>query len=259
MPKKIYRYVYGPVSSWRLGRSLGIDPVSSKRGRICTFNCVYCQIGKVGSLTDKRKVFVPAARIIEELKAMPPLKIDYITFSGAGDPALAKNLGEIINGVRKIRKEKIAILTNSSMLSRKDVQEDLMLADFVIAKLDAHTQRLFAQINRPMKGITLDAIVKGVKGFRSRYKGKLAPQIMFVDINKGYAEEIARLAGEIRPDQIQINTPLRPCGVRPLPKKELDRIKGFFKGNNCISVFEAGKKKVKPISAKDVLRRRGKA
>ncbi|MGB2706265.1 MAG: radical SAM protein [Candidatus Omnitrophota bacterium] len=253
-----YKYVYGPVSSWRLGSSLGVDPVYTGRGKICSFNCIYCQVGKTRTLTLKRRVFVPASEIIEEIKNLPALKIDYITLSGAGEPTLARNLGDIIKKIRKIRGEKIAVLTNSSLTYKKDVRRDLSLADFVIAKLDAHEGALFTAINKPAKGSKLDKVVKGLKEFRSLYKGRLALQIMFVGKNKAYAKEIASLARKIRPNEVQINTPLRPCGVSPLPKKELDRVKKFFQGMNCTSVYDAKKKKVKPISRKSMLKRRGK-
>ncbi len=254
---KNYKYIYGPVPSWRLGSSLGIDPISGNV-KICTFDCIYCQIGETCALTKKRKVFVPTAKIIKEIKSLPLIKIDYITFSGMGEPTLAKNLGRMIKAIKKIRKEKIAVLTNSSLIYRKDVQKDLLLADFVMAKLDAHSQDLFVMINRPMKAIKLDKIIKGIKEFKAKFHGKLALQIMFIDENKKYAKLISEIAKDINPDKIQLNTPLRPCGVRPLSKKELAAIKQYFKSMNCISVYKSEKKKVKPISKKETLRRRGK-
>jgi len=270
-----YKYIYGPVPSWRLGSSLGVDPVYTGRGKICSFDCNYCQVGKTTLLTDERKIYVPAEEIIKEIKSLPAVEIDYITLSGAGEPTLAANLGEIINEIKKIRdkikgssehlnkkygpqKNKIAILTNSSLIDRKDLQDEAALADFVIAKLDAHSEKLFAEINKPAEGVKFDNVVRGLKEFRARYKGKMALQIMFMEQNKNYAEEIARLARQINPDEIQINTPLRPCGVKPVSKAEIERIKPFFKGMNYISVYDAVKKTVKPVSKKDTLKRRGK-
>jgi len=136
MNRKNYKYIYGPIPSWRLGSSLGIDPLS-KGEKICTFDCVYCQIGNNKLLTDKRETFVKVRDIVEELDSLPPIEIDYITFSGTGEPTLAENLGQIVKTLKKIRNEKIAILTNSSLMHRKDVQEDLFQADFIVAKLDA--------------------------------------------------------------------------------------------------------------------------
>ncbi len=258
MSEKKYKYIYGPVPSWRLGSSLGIDPVSMDKGKVCSFDCIYCQIGKTSIFSKRREIFVPTAKIIEEINSLPPIEIDYITFSGAGEPTLAENLGRIIKAVKKIRKEKIAVLTNSSLMDREDVQEDLSLADFVIAKLDACSQDLLLRINKPVKTIKFDTIVKAIKEFRSKYKDKLALQIMFLKENQKKAKEIARIAKEINPDEIQINTPLRPCGSKPLSKAELSIIKGYFKGLNSISVYESEKKRVRPISKKNTLRRRGK-
>lgn len=166
-------------------------------------------------------------------------------------------MGEIAKEIRKIRKEKIAILTNASIIDRKDVQEDLKLMDFVIAKLDAHSQRLFSKINKPAKTIKFNKIVKGLKKFKSRYRGKFAIQAMFINENKDYAEEIATLVREINPDEVQLNTPLRPCKTRPLTKRETEGIKKFFEGTNYISVYNGKKKKVRPLGKKNVLRRRG--
>ena len=224
--------------SWRLGRSLGIDPVSGKN-KICSFGCTYCQAGKTKVLTGKRKVFVPTGKIIEELKDLPAGRLmDYITFSGSAEPTLAKNLGQIIKAIKRIRKEKIAVLTNSSLIYRKDVQRDLSSADFVMVKLDAHSQDLFVKINQPVKTIKLDKIIEGIKQFKKNFRGRLALQVMFVKENKEFAKEIARIAKGINPDEIQINTPLRPCRVRPLPREELNMIKKHFKGATYVSAYD---------------------
>ncbi|MDP8233811.1 MAG: radical SAM protein [Candidatus Saelkia tenebricola] len=257
MMKRNYKYIYGPVPSWRLGSSLGIDPISGEE-KICTFDCIYCQLGRTKNFTDERKVFVPVAEIIKELDLLPSVQIDYITFSGAGEPTLAKNLGQMIKAIKKIRNEKIAVLTNSSLIDREDVREDLLLADFVAVKLDAVSQEVFKIVNMPLETIKFNTVLNGIKDFKNIYKGKLALQIMFMPENKKCAQDIARIVKEINPDEVQINTPLRPCGVEPLSMVELDEIKGYFKNLNSISVYDAEKKKVKPISNEDTLKRRGK-
>ena len=254
---KNFKYIYGPVSSWRLGSSLGIDPLSQE-GKVCTFDCVYCQIGKTKLLTKERKSFVRIPDLIDELSVLPPLKIDYITFSGTGEPTLANNLGQMIKAIKKIRKEKIAVLTNSSLMYREDVQRDLFLSDFVIAKLDAPLQNIFERVNQPIKNIKLDTVIQAIKEFKSSYSGKLALQIMFIEENREYALEIAQIAKEINPDEVQLNTPLRPCKVKPLPKEDLNEIKRYFEGLKIISVYEAKIKEVTPISTEGTLKRRGK-
>lgn len=258
MTDKKYKYIYGPVSSWRLGSSLGVDPISREE-KVCTFDCLYCQVGATKIFSDKREIFVPTDEIIKEIESLPECDIDYITFSGRGEPVLARNLREIIEELRKIRKEKIAIITNSSLIDRKDVQDDLKLADLVMAKLDAHTEDLFVKINKPIKGIIFDSVLRGIKEFRLGYKGKFALQIMFIDENKGYAAEIADLAREIDPDETQLNTPLRPCAVRPLSREDMDAIKLYFKDMNVVCVYDAERKKLDSLSKEDTLRRRGKS
>ena len=255
--KAAFKYIYGPVPSWRLGSSLGIDPIS-KGKKVCTFDCVYCQIGKTELLTDKREVFVKVSDIVEEFDSLPRLEIDYMTFSGTGEPTLAKNLGQMIKALRKIRSEKIAVFTNSSLMHRKDVQDDLFKADLVIAKLDAPVQNIFELVNQPARTVKIDVIIKAIKNFKSCYLGKLALQIMFMAQNKKYAKNIADITREIKPDEVQLNTPLRPCRIKPLTETEMNTIEEYFSGLNVTSVYKAEKRRVNPISSKDTLKRRGK-
>ncbi len=262
MNPKNYQYLYGPVSSWRLGRSLGIDPISA-REKICTFDCVYCQLGRTRVLMKERRIFIPLEDLLREVMGLPKIAIDYITFSGAGEPTLAANLGEMIRGIKKVRPEKIAVITNASLLSRDDVRRDLLRADFILAKLDASSSPLFKKMNRPLEGICFKEVVQGLKDLRSIYKGRLALQMMFGPGNVRYASRMAALAQEICPDEIQMNTPLRPCAINPLPETMIDEIEAFFKkkvgdGIAILNVFKGKTKKTQAISSVDTLRRRGK-
>lgn len=252
--EKKFKYIYGPVFSWRLGISLGVDPLSREE-KICSFDCVYCQLGKTKNLTKERKRFVSGEEIVKEIESLSSLEIDSITFSGAGEPTIAENLEEIIKRIREIRREKIAILTNSSLMDREDVRRDLALFDLVIAKLDAFSEESFQKINRPMKSIKFNQILKGIRDFKD--KAKLALQIMFVGENKDEAKELAELIKEISPFQVQINTPLRPCRTRPLSKEVICKIKEYFEGLNTICVYDVEKKKVSPLNEEGILRRRG--
>lgn len=241
-----------------MGSSLGIDPLSQKE-KICSYDCLYCQLGKTKILTAKRQYYVPEEMVVKELEMLPEnIPIDYITLSGRGEPTLAINLGDTINAIKRIRKEAIAVITNSSLLHRQDVQNELSSVDFVIAKLDVCSQEPFMVINRPFQGTEFDIVIQGIKEFKRHFQGKFALQIMFIKENAQYAGDIAGIAKEIQPDEIQINTPLRPCGVEPLEREELSKIKDLFGGLNAISVYESRKKIVKPISDKDTLIRRGK-
>jgi len=265
MDKKDFKYIYGPVYSWRLGRSLGIDPISEK-DKICTFDCVYCQIGRTYKYGYKREKYLSVNEVIDEIKSLPDFSakngdsstIDYITFSGSGEPTLADNMGQMIKAIRATRSEKIAVITNSSLIYREDVINDLLLTDFVIAKLDACSQESLKTVNRPVDKINFNVIMESLKYFRNIYKGKYALQVMFINENKNIAKEISAIAKEIKPDEVQINTPLRPCRSKPLPKGKIEEIKECFRGMNCISVYDIEKKKVEPISTADTLKRRGK-
>jgi len=251
--------VYGPVPSWRLGRSLGVDPVCAER-KTCSFDCTYCQLGRTLVRTSERKVFVPAERIISDFRdVLPRVEADIITFSGTAEPTLARNLGEMADKVRSITDLPLAILTNSSLMNKQDVIEDLLKFDVVVAKLDAPNQELFEKINRPIEGVTFDGVVDGIKAFNAASKGRLgrlALQMMFIDANKAYAKEMADLAREIGPDEVQINTPLRPCAVKPLSPAELNEVSSHFKGMKTILVYESKKPRVIVDDLHEVWRRR---
>lgn len=257
MNKRQYRYIYGPVPSWRLGSSLGVDPISRGR-KVCTLDCVYCQLGPARPLLGERKVFIPTAKIMDELASLPPVSVEYITFSGTGEPTLAANLGEMIRSVRERRPEKIAVLTNSSLIHRDDVTADLSLADLVVAKLDAVSQDVFERVNRPVQGTAVDTVISAIKEFRKRYTGRLALQIMLIKENRTCAGDIATAAKEIAPDEVQLNTPLRPCGVKPLDREEMAALEELFSPLRTVSVYKAEKRPMKPISSEDTLKRRGK-
>jgi wyosine [tRNA(Phe)-imidazoG37] synthetase (radical SAM superfamily) len=262
MEEPKYKYIYGPVSSWRLGRSLGIDPISSFQ-KTCSFDCVYCQAGRTEVLSDRREIFVPTQALIHELRTVPDVPVDYITFAGNGEPTLAANLGEMIRAVKLVRNEKIAVITNSSLIDRKDVIDDLLLADLVEAKLDASSSESFHVVNRPMAEIRWEDIVEGLKAFRSVYRGHLVLQVMFVPSNQANAPAMGKLAHEIGPDEIEINTPLRACAVKPLPIEDMERITAIFRGIcgekiKVRSVYEVQREKSKPFCEPSTERRRGK-
>ncbi len=230
--------IYGPVSSWRLGRSLGIDIISA-RGKTCSFDCTYCEWGATVHALTERKEFVTLAELRKELEAAKGVAADYATFAGGGEPTLAGNLGRAIEIVKSTLKLPVAVITNSSLMPRQDVRRELARADLVIAKIDAPNEEIFHAVNRPFKGYTLAEIIQGIKRFREEYKGRLSLQMMFVEANKGCAQEMARIAGELSPDEVQINTPLRPCAVMPLSPKEIAAIRGKFSGfKKVVTVYE---------------------
>lgn len=249
--------IYGPVPSWRLGRSLGVDPVSS-RGKTCSFDCIYCQLGRTKHPLTKRQNFIRAEQLVEELKGAEGLPLDYITFSGVAEPTLAANLAPLVRAVREQSAYPIAILTNSSLMVREDVRQDLALFDLVAAKVDAPNEALFQAINRPFVPYSLEEIVEGIRLFREEFMGRLALQMMFVKANKGYASEMAEIARKIRPDEVQLNTPLRPSPIRPLNPEEMKVIEEAFEGLKVLNVYRAQSPEVIPLEESETRRRRPK-
>ncbi|MFH0753904.1 MAG: radical SAM protein [Candidatus Omnitrophota bacterium] len=259
MAYSAFKHIYGPVYSWRMGMSLGLDPISTTQ-KICNFNCTYCQLGCVGKadVVAARKVFVPTADIIEDVKALKTDEaIDYLTFSGNGEPTLALNLGEMIQAVRSFRPEKVAVITNGTLLGLNVVQQDLCGVDFVLVKLDAADETIFQALNCPAPGISLKSTVAGIKAFKAMFAGRMALQMMFIETNKMQASRLAFLAREINADEVQLNTPLRPNGQRPLSLEEMLAVKDHFSGLNVRMVYEEEKKDYHPFDEQQTLRRHG--
>ena len=253
--KKEISCIYGPVSSWRLGRSLGIDLLGGGP-KVCSFDCCYCQLGPRKGYSLKRRVYVPTKKVVSELLALPQTPIDFITFSGCGEPTLAKNLGRAIRAVKRLRPEPVAVLTNSGLLAQRQVRRELMLADLVALKLDADSEEIFRLVNRPAKALKLKEIIRGIKRFRREYSGTLALQIMFTEKNKSRAKQIARLARQLNPDWVQIGTPTRGSGCGTLTRGQLLQIKRHFKGLAVICLYDVRRKKVQPLNLEQTLMRR---
>jgi len=244
--------VYGPVASWRLGRSLGIDLINS--AKTCSFDCIYCQLGRTVHLTAERKKFVEDEHIMKEIDSLPPLEADVVTFSGTGEPTLAENLGMAAEYVKKLNLP-TAILTNSSLFWREDVRKDLKKIDWIIAKLDAPDEKIFRKINRPHESIDFDEMIEGMKKVARNAK-KFSLQMMFVKENVFHAREMAELAKEIKAHEIQLNTPLRKSPVKPLSEEDMEKIAEYFEGMNVKEVYSSSPPEAKPIDYMEVLRRR---
>jgi len=255
--EKKFKYIYGPVYSWRLGYSLGVDPLSCEK-KICNFNCRYCQLGELVELINTRDTYVSTQEILQEIEEFPEMEIvDYVTFSGRGEPTLAKNLGEMIKAIKQGTDKKVAVITNSVLLHCQDVIDDLLMADLVLAKLDASDQEMLNAVNRPAKAIDMEDIVEGIIDFKKQFKGKLAIQIMFVDGNKHKAQEIAEIVKRVDADEIQLNTPLRPSQEKPLSQDQMLSIKGYFAGLPATTVYENQAKQFTPVNDDDTTKRHG--
>lgn len=248
--------IYGPVPSWRLGKSLGIDMVST-RFKTCSFNCIYCQLGDTINKQSRRQEFVKLDRVRSELDALPRMDCDYATFSGIGEPTLASNIGEAIRMVQGLLQVPVAVLTNSTLLPDRHVRQELAAADFVVAKLDAPDNETLHMVNRPEPMTSVQDIVTGIKEFRSIFAGKLAIQIMFIESNSEKAMALAETARQLNPDEVQINTPLRPCKVKPLSADALVHISSCFSGcRKVINVYESPRAKLSPLNSQETRRRR---
>jgi len=200
--------VYGPVRSWRVGMSLGVDPICVNS--ICSFNCTYCQLGFIQVRINERQVFVPTAKVMKDLRESRWREADIITVSGSGEPTLAANLGEIVEGLMAYTGKPVLVLTNGTLLHLKAVQQDLSACDKVFVKLDGASEETFRRINRPVAGVTLEGIISATAAFRDLYPGFLGIQMMFTRVNIGEVRQFADLLKRLRPDEVQLNTPTRP-------------------------------------------------
>ncbi|MEW6456081.1 MAG: radical SAM protein [Acidobacteriota bacterium] len=227
------RYIFGPVSSRRLGFSLGIDIVPLKT---CSFDCIYCECGKTTEKTIEIKEWAPVEEIIKELKeALKNNKeIDHITITGSGEPTLHSKIEDIISKIKDTTRIPVAVLTNGSLLHLKKVREALLKADIILPSLDAVSDVTFRKINRPHKSIKVRKMINGLKKLRKEYKGKIFLEILFVKGVNDTKEEIFKLKREIKnisPDKIHLNTVIRPGTEKfslPLSYEELLKIKEIF-------------------------------
>ncbi len=200
--------VYGPVRSWRVGNSLGVDLLF--QSSICSFNCIYCQLGEIQQKTRERQIYVPTAQVEKDLRNSAWEEADIITLSGSGEPTLAENIGEVIHFIKEYTQKPVMVLTNGTLLQEPKVVSDLLEADVIAVKLDAASEVILKRMNRPVDGVTLSGVIEGIKQLRKRYQGKLCLQCMFMPANLAEAEHLADLINEIQPDEVQLNTPKRP-------------------------------------------------
>ncbi len=225
------KYIFGPVPSRRLGRSLGIDLVPYKT---CSFDCIYCDLGRTTHKTTSRQSYVVSGEIQKELELTLSIldkKPDYITLSGSGEPTLNTNIGEIIRKIKEITSTPVAVLTNGSLLSMDEVREDLSEADIVLPSLDAITPTLFEYINRPHRSLKIEELISGLIQFRKQYRGQIWLEILFcrgVNDGKDEIKKLKEVIEKIEPDRVQLNTPVRPPAedfAFPLTLAQLQKIR----------------------------------
>ncbi len=223
-----WQYLYGPVLSRRLGRSLGIDLVPYK---VCTYDCVYCQLGYTATHTLQRDEYVDTTQVLSEVEAWlaGDGQADYLTFSGSGEPTLHSRIGEMIVAVRAMTDIPVAVLTNGSLLWQSQLREQVCTADLLVPSLDAATPAAFAKVNRPASGLSLDQVIAGLQATKNQAIGEMWLEVMLV---AGYNDSIEQLEAlrvaidAIKPDRVQINTVVRPpaeATAQPLSAEALQQ------------------------------------
>ncbi len=230
---RVRRFVYGPVASRRLGLSLGVDIIPFKT---CPLDCVYCQLGPTKRKSFRRRSFFPPREILAQIRRILASgeRIDVITFSGSGEPTLNRDLGSLIRSLKKMTSIPIAVLTNATLLSRKDVRRDLSAADLVVPSLDAATAAMFRRVNRPHASLDFHAYLRGLGEFRREFKGRIWLEIMLVkgvNDSPAHLQALREAAAALDPDRIHLNTVVRPpaeAGAGALSPEELERIRAEF-------------------------------
>ncbi len=232
-----YKHLFGPVISRRLGISLGVDVVPYK---YCSMNCVYCEVGQTTHLINEPEELVDLPDVIKELNEYIEKnpKLDYITFSGAGEPLLYSKIGDLINYIKaKYPQYKLALITNSSHIHRADIREELLKLDMIMPSLDAVDQDIFEAINRPHEDITIKDIIKNLIEFNQHFPGEMWLEIFFVPGINDSQDELTRMREvikEIIPERVQLNSLDRP-GTEPWvvqeDKEKLEEIKSFFQAD----------------------------
>ncbi len=236
----MYKYVFGPVPSRRLGVSLGIDLVEAKT---CNLNCIYCECGSNEKTYSERSDYVDIDKVKKELiEALKTIKPNYITFSGSGEPTLNKSIGKLIRWVKDETPYNVAVITNSTLLKHNDVVEEILDADIVLPSVDAISEDVFLKMNRPHSTIRSLDILDGLRNFTSKYTGKVYLEVFITAGVNDSEDELKRFAEffkELKVDGIQLNTLARPGAVewiKPATFERLEEIKKYFEDSGIDGV-----------------------
>jgi len=230
--------IYGPVPSRRLGMSLGVDVIPMK---VCTYDCIYCELGNTREKTIVRREYVSEKLVTQALERyfaeMHTIHLDYVTFSGSGEPTLNSKIGALIRKVKRLTDTPVAVLTSGSLLFDPEVRQNLMQADLVVPSLDAALQDVFKKVNRPVPSLEVSDVIWGIHQFRKEFKGETWLEILFVKgINDrlGHIKKLAEATRWIEPTKIQLTTVVRPPGIGhapPISMEKLNEISSLFEGN----------------------------
>jgi wyosine [tRNA(Phe)-imidazoG37] synthetase (radical SAM superfamily) len=228
-----YRYLFGPVLSRRIGRSLGIDLVPSK---ICSFDCPYCQIGRTVERTLERREYVPTADVLAELDDWLARggEADCVTLAGSGEPTLHTRFGDVLAGIRSRTPCRTALLSNGSLFSLAEVRAAACRADIVKGTLSAWDEASFRAIHRPHPGLDFERFLGGLRSLRAAFAGEFWVEVFLVPGVNDRRDDVARIAALVnglRADRVHLNTAVRPpadAGVAAVAADALERLAGLF-------------------------------
>ena len=245
----MYKYLFGPVPSRRLGMSLGVDLVPKK---VCTLNCIYCEVGRTTKLTTERREYILYDKVTSELEhyfANNP-NPDYITFSGSGEPTLNSRIGDVIKFIKQKKPDiPVAVLTNGTLLYDKKLRNELMDTNVFLPSLDAATEITFQKINRPAPQLTAKKYIQGLIDFKNEFSGQIWLEVFIVP---GYNDNIDDLKAlkkafrDIKPDHIQLNTLDRPgtvADIHAASHNDMKKIVDYWQLDNVGIIAAAPERK----------------
>ncbi|MCP4455277.1 MAG: radical SAM protein [Planctomycetes bacterium] len=218
--------IFGPVPSRRLGFSLGIDLVPYK---VCSLDCVYCQIDRTTDKTLARKEYVCIRTILDQLKTRlaEGVKADVISLTGSGEPTLNAGLGDLIQGIRTLTSIPIAIITNSTLLNDPEVRAHCAKVDILLPSLDAVMPEAYAEVNRPHETLTAQTLIQGLVDFRSEFTGQIWLEVFLVEgmnTDPDHLQAMSRAIERIAPDRVQLNTAVRPTADSGIARLSPERM-----------------------------------
>ncbi len=225
-------HVFGPVPSRRLGLSLGVDLIPAKT---CSFDCLYCQVGRTTNVTIEPEALVSSEEVAKEVEEKLIKNVpDAITLAGSGEPTLHSGIDQVIASIKEITKIKVAILTNGSLLWRDDIRQRVLGADILLPTLTSAFDATFREIHRPHSGLEHARIVDGLEKLRQDFKGQMFLEVVLLAGINDTEEELKGLKSlieRIGPDRIQLNTIVRPPAdsrAISLDIKKMEEIMVFF-------------------------------
>jgi wyosine [tRNA(Phe)-imidazoG37] synthetase (radical SAM superfamily) len=259
--RRVWKRIFGPVASRRLGLSLGIDIIPRKT---CTLDCVYCEVGRTTNQTVEVAPYIPADEILDEVESFfssRDMKLDFVTITGSGEPTLHSDLGFIIRHIKQMSRLPLAVLTNGTLFSRESVREAVMEADLLVPSLDAALEQSFRNVNRPHPSLDLTRIIDGLVRLRNSFRNPIWLEILLV---KGFndaerdLEALRRAVTDIRPDRIQLNTVDRPpavSGVHAVDREFLERCRSRMgDGAEIIASFKGDAERAAPGTSDEIIR-----